>query len=44
MTREPLEEFASSILSMGYEVVLRAGEKQYRYVAVGGLGYYCGEM
>jgi len=31
-------------LSMGYEVVLRAGEKQYRYVAVGGLGYYCGEM
>ena len=29
-------------LALGYEVVLEEGGTQYRYVAVGGLGYYCG--
>jgi hypothetical protein len=30
-------------LAVGYEVVLRAGSVEHRYIAVGGRGYYCGE-
>lgn len=31
-------------LRVGYEVVLEAGGARYRYVAVGGIAYYCGEL
>lgn len=34
---------SSDGLAMGYEVVLDAGGRQYRYVAVGALAYPCGE-
>jgi hypothetical protein len=30
-------------LTLGYEVIVQAGDAQYRYVAVGGLGHYCGQ-
>lgn len=31
-------------LRMGYEVVLEARAARHRYVAVGGMAYYCGEL
>jgi hypothetical protein len=38
------DKVSAAGLRMGYEVVLEAGATRHRYVAVGGIGYYCGEL
>jgi hypothetical protein len=31
-------------ITLGYEVLLKVGNNNYRYIAIGGLGYYCGKF